>query len=56
MWKAGESIVRRIISLTMVGNECEMIESFVRYNSNFVNKMYFISNSGTVDKTIDILK
>jgi hypothetical protein len=40
----------------MVGNECEIIESFVRYNSNFIDKMYFIYDVGCVDGTIDILK
>jgi hypothetical protein len=40
----------------MVGNECEIIESFVRYNANFFDQMYFIYDVGCVDGSIDILR
>jgi len=33
----------KIVSLTMVGNESEIIESFIRYNSHFIDKMIFVS-------------
>ena len=29
----------KIIALTMVGNENEIIESFIRYNFNFIDRM-----------------
>lgn len=45
----------RIISFTMVNNESEIIESFVRYNYNFVDEMVFIDN-GCTDNTIIILR
>lgn len=47
---------RVIKSFTMIGNECEIIESFVRYNSHFLDEMYFIYDMGCVDTTITILK
>lgn len=47
---------RVVKSFTMIGNECEIIESFVRYNSCFLNEMYFIYDMGCVDTTIEILK
>lgn len=39
----------------MIGNECEIIESFVRYNSNFIDEMTFI-DTGCIDATLEILK
>lgn len=44
----------KIISFTMVNNESEIIESFVRYNYNFVDKMVIIDN-GCTDRTIEIV-
>lgn len=45
----------KIISFTMVNNESEIIESFVRYNYNFVDEMVIIDN-GCTDGTIKILQ
>lgn len=45
----------KIISLTMVGNESEIIESFVRYNSNFIDKMVIVSTCCT-DNTLLIIR
>ena len=45
----------KIVSFTMVNNESEIIESFVRYNYNFVDEMVIIDN-GCTDNTIKILQ
>ncbi|WP_056970743.1 glycosyltransferase family 2 protein, partial [Liquorilactobacillus vini] len=45
----------KIVSYTMVNNENEIIESFVRYNYNFVDEMVIVDN-GCSDNTIEILK
>ena len=45
----------RIVALTMIGNEQEIVESFVRYNSNFVDEFVFVS-SCCVDNTLVILR
>lgn len=45
----------KIISFTMVGNEQEIIESFIRYNIHFVDKMIFVS-SCCVDNTLTIIR
>lgn len=45
----------KIASYTLVNNEEEMIESFVRYNANFVDEMHIIDN-GCTDGTIDIVR
>lgn len=45
----------KIVSFTMVNNESEIIESFVRYNYNFMDEMYVIDN-GCTDNTIKILQ
>lgn len=45
----------RIVSFTMVNNEAEIIESFIRYNSNFVDEMVIIDN-GCTDNTIPIIR
>lgn len=45
----------KIISFTMVNNESEIIESFVRYNYNFVDEMVIIDN-GCTDSTIKIVR
>ncbi|NMM99120.1 glycosyltransferase family 2 protein [Bifidobacterium olomucense] len=44
-----------IVSFTMVNNESEIIESFIRYNYNFVDRMFIIDN-GCTDNTINILR
>lgn len=44
----------KIVSYTMVNNEAEIIESFIRYNSCFVDEMFIIDN-GCTDNTISIL-
>lgn len=45
----------KIVSFTMVNNESEIIESFIRYNSNFVDKMVIIDN-GCTDNTMEIVR
>lgn len=45
----------KIVSFTMVNNESEIIESFVRYNYNFVDEMVIVDN-GCTDSTIKILQ
>ena len=45
----------KIVSFTMVNNESEIIESFIRYNFNFLDEMYIIDN-GCTDNTILILQ
>ncbi len=44
----------KIVSFTMVNNESEIIESFIRYNYNFVDQMVIIDN-GCTDNTIAIV-
>lgn len=44
----------KIVSFTMVNNESEIIESFIRYNYNFVDQMVIIDN-GCTDNTITIV-
>jgi len=45
----------KIVSFTMVNNESEIIESFIRYNYNFVDEMVIIDN-GCTDSTIRIVR
>lgn len=45
----------KIVSFTMVNNESEIIESFIRYNYNFVDEMIIIDN-GCTDSTIKIIR
>lgn len=44
----------KIVSFTMVNNESEIIESFIRYNYNFVDHMIVIDN-GCTDSTVEIV-
>lgn len=44
----------KVVSFTMVNNEGELIESFVRYNYNFLDKMIIIDN-GSTDNTVTIV-
>ncbi|EOS37802.1 glycosyltransferase family 2 protein [Lachnospiraceae bacterium 29-91] len=46
----------KITSLTMIGNECEIIESFVRYNCHFIDEMTFVFDTGCIDNTLEILR
>ena len=43
-----------IIGVSIVKNESDIIESFVRFNSNFLDQMYVIDN-GSTDSTPEIL-
>lgn len=45
---------KKIVSFTMIKNEADIAEYFVRYTANFVDTLVFIDN-GCVDGTIDIL-
>lgn len=45
----------KIVSFTMVNNESEIIESFIRYNYNFVDEMIIIDN-GCTDSTMRIVR
>ncbi len=47
--------MRRIISYTILNNEADIIEAFVRYNMCYIDKMIIIDN-GCTDATIDILR
>lgn len=46
----------KIKSITMVGNECEIIESFIRYNIQIVDEMVIIFEQGSVDASMQIVK
>lgn len=48
-------IRKRIFSITMVKNEEDIIESFVRYNINIFDGMIILDN-GSHDSTLNILK
>ena len=45
----------KIVSLVKIGNESEIIESFVRYNFNFIDSMIIVS-SCCIDNTLVILR
>ena len=44
-----------IISVSIIRNECDIIESFIRYNALVIDKFYILDN-GSCDTTVDILK
>ena len=44
----------KIVAFTMVNNESEIIESFIRYTANFVDSIVIIDN-GCTDNTIEIV-
>ncbi len=46
---------KKILTMTMVKNEADIIEIFVRYTLSFAEKMVFIDN-GCTDNTISILR
>ena len=43
----------KIASVTVVRNECDIIEEFVRYNLNFFDEMHIINHLST-DSTLNI--
>ena len=47
---------KKIAALTMIRNEEEIIESFVRYNMNFIDAIYFIYDNACTDNTLNILQ
>lgn len=47
--------MKKIITLTMIKNEADIVETFVRYTMNFAYRMIFIDN-GCTDGSIEILK
>lgn len=46
--------IKKILSISMVKNEMDIIESFVRYNINFLDGMIILDN-GSTDETLEIL-
>lgn len=44
----------RIVTLSKIKNEADMIESFVRYHGEIVDEMFFVEN-GSTDGTLEIL-
>jgi hypothetical protein len=48
------SVRERIISISMIKNEVDIIELFIRYNLKFLDAMIVLEN-GSYDKTKDIL-
>jgi len=46
---------KKIFSISMVKNEADIIESFVRYNTNIMDGMIILDN-GSTDNTLEILK
>lgn len=47
--------MKKIVTLSMIKNEADIVETFVRYTMNFASKMFFIDN-GCSDGSINILK
>lgn len=47
--------MKKIITLSMIKNEADIVETFVRYTMNYASKMVFIDN-GCTDGSIEILK
>ena len=48
------SITKQIFSISMVKNEMDILESFVRYHTNIFDGMIFLDNKST-DKSVNIL-
>ena len=46
---------KKIFSITMVKNEMDIIESFIRYNLNILDGMIILDN-GSTDSTLNIIK
>lgn len=47
-------VKKKIVTITMVKNEADIIEYFIRYTLNFADEMIFIDN-GCADGTIEII-
>lgn len=47
--------MKKIITLSMIKNEADILETFVRYTMNYASKMVFVDN-GCTDGSIEILK
>ena len=47
--------MRKIVSFTILNNEADIIESFVRYNMTYIDKMIILDN-GCTDNTVEILR
>lgn len=47
--------MNKIFTLSMIKNEADIVETFVRYTMNFASKMFFVDN-GCSDGSIEILK
>ena len=47
--------MKKIFSISMVKNEMDIIESFVRYNANILDGMIILDNKST-DDTVKILE
>ena len=48
-------MINKIVSVSMVKNEADVIESFVRHACTFVDEMYICDHKST-DGTLEILK
>lgn len=48
--------MRKIVSITMVKNEVDIIESFIRYHLNIVDEMIILDNFSNDETTIIIEK
>ncbi|MEI6498436.1 MAG: class I SAM-dependent methyltransferase [bacterium] len=46
--------MKTIYSITMVKNEIDIIETFIRYNLNFLDKMVILDN-GSTDGTLEVI-
>ena len=49
-------LIMKIVSITMIKNESDIIESFIRYNLNIFNEMIILDNGSTDDSSNIILK
>ena len=47
--------MKKIFTVSMIKNEADIVETFVRYTMNFAIKMFFIDN-GCSDGSIEILR
>lgn len=49
-----EEIYMKIVSITMIKNESDIIESFIRYNLNIFDEMLILDN-GSTDDSVNII-